>query len=87
MGEIVPKEIPLVAYPYYLKHNPNVPCVFHTGYIGHSTEDFLVFKNKVQDLIYQKIMSFIEENPNIRTNPLPTHNVPAVSAVIKEEGT
>lgn len=47
----------------------------------------MFFKNKVQDLIYQKILSFTEEKPNVRTNSLPTHNGPEVSAVIEEDGT
>lgn len=29
-------------------------------------------------------MSFSEENPNIKTNPLPNHNGPAVNAIIEE---
>lgn len=61
--------------------------MFHAGYIGHSTEVCLVFKNKVQDLIDQKFLSFTEEKPNMSTNPLPTHNGPVTSAVIEEEGT
>lgn len=36
-GEIMPKEIPPVVYPYGLKYNPTSSYAFHAGYIGHST--------------------------------------------------
>lgn len=61
--------------------------MFHVRYTGHSTEDYLVFKNKIHDLINQNILCFTEEKPNVRTNPLSTHNGPAVSAIIEEEAT
>lgn len=50
-GAIVPKEIPPVVHPYGLKYNPNASCAFHAGYIGHSTEDYGLFKTRVQELI------------------------------------
>lgn len=82
MGAIVPKEIPPVIPHYHPKHNPNASCAFHVGYIGHSIEDCWPFKNKIQELINQKVLSFSEEKPNVKTNPLPNHNGPAVSVVL-----
>lgn len=84
---LVPKEIPLVVSPYGPKHNPNAYCAFHASYIWHSTDDCRLFKSRVQQLIDQKILSFFEEGPNIRTNPFPTHDGPMVNVVIEEECT
>ncbi|XP_050915167.1 uncharacterized protein LOC127130146 [Lathyrus oleraceus] len=82
---IVPKEIPQVVPPYHYKHNPNASCAYHAGHVGHSTEDYWPLKNKIQDLINRKILTFSEENPNVKTNPLPNHDGPSVSVVIEEE--
>lgn len=45
----------------------------------------MLFKVKVQELIDQKLLSFSEEQPNVKTNPLPSHNGLVVNA-IDEEG-
>lgn len=82
---IVPKEIPPVVFPYNPKHNPNALCAFHVGYIGHSTEDCFVFKNKVQELIDQDITSFTEENLNVKNNLFPNHGGPTVNIVLEED--
>lgn len=87
LGPIMPKEIPPATFPYSPNHNPNVSCAFHARYIGHSTEDCMIFKNKVQELIDQKLMSFSEEQPNVKTNLLPVHNGPVVNASIEKEHT
>lgn len=87
VGDIVPKEIPAASPPFRLKHDPNASCAYHAGYIGRSTEDCWALKYKVQDLINQEILSFSEEKPNVKTNPLPNHGGSAVNAVIKEETT
>ena len=84
---IVPKDIPPTVFPYNPKHNPNVSCAFHGGYIGNSTEDCIVFKNRVQDLINQDILSFTEEKPNVKNNLLPNHGSPTVNAILEEEET
>lgn len=84
---IIPKEIPPAVFPYPLKHNPNVSCAFHAGYIGHSTEDYFMFKNRVQELIDQDILSFTEEKPNVKTNMLPNHGSLTINAILEEEVT
>lgn len=85
MGDLVPKEIPLAIPPYHLKHNLNAYCAYHAGHIGHSTEDCWSLKNKTQELINHKILSFSEEKPNVKTNPMSNHNGSAVSVVIDED--
>ena len=71
--------------PYHYKHNPNASCAYHVGHVGHSTEDCWSLKNKIQDLIDRKILTFSEEKSNVKTNPLPNHDGPSVSVVIEEE--
>lgn len=83
----MPKEIPLATFPYHSWHNPDVSCALYAGYIENSTEDCLVFKAKVQELIDHKILSFSEEQPNVKTNPLHIHNVPIVNEIIEDECT
>lgn len=84
-GAIAPNEIPPTVFLYNPKSNPNVFYAFHAGYVRHSTEDCFVFKNKVQDLIDQDILSFTEEKPNLKNNLLPNHGGPTVNTVIEEE--
>ena len=81
----MPKEIMHALPPYNNQHNPNVSCAFHVRYIGHSTEDCLVFKARVQELIDQKVLSFSEAGPNVITNPLPDHCGQIVNAISGEE--
>ncbi|XP_050889924.1 uncharacterized protein LOC127095252 [Lathyrus oleraceus] len=38
----------------------------------------------IQDLINQNILTFTEEKPNVKTNPLPNHSGASVNAVIEE---
>lgn len=71
--------------PYNHKHNPNVSCAFHARYIGHSTEDCLIFKARVQELIDHKVLSFSEVVPNVITNPLPDHCGQIMNAVSGED--
>ncbi|XP_050878763.1 uncharacterized protein LOC127082571 [Lathyrus oleraceus] len=82
---IVPKEIPQAVPPYHHKHNPNASCAYHAGHVGYSTKDCWLLKNKIQDLIDRKILTFSEEKPNVKTNPLPNHDGPTVNVVIEEE--
>ena len=80
----MPKEIPPVVHPYGPQYNPNVSYAFHTGYIGHSTEDCGLFKSRVQELIDQKVLSFSEAGPNVITNLLPDHCGQIVNTISSE---
>lgn len=46
-----------------------------------------MFKNKVHELIDQNILSFIEEKPNVKANPLPNHDNQVVNATLEEDST
>lgn len=87
VGAIMPKEIPGASPPFRPKHDPNAPCAYHVRFIGHSIEYCWALKYKVQDLINQEILSFSEEKPNVKTNPLPNHGGSAVNVVVEEETT
>ena len=41
----------------------------------------MAFKHKVQSLITEGWLTFQEDNPNVRTNPLASHGGSAVNAV------
>ena len=51
-------------------YNPNVKCDFHSGVVGHSIEDRKVLKEKVQDLIDKKVLTFVDAPQVI---PIPCH--------------
>ncbi|XP_050895136.1 uncharacterized protein LOC127101729 [Lathyrus oleraceus] len=84
VGAIIPKELPVAAPPFRNNQNPNASCAYHAGFIGHSTGNCWALKCKIQDLINQNILTFSEEKPNVKTNPLPNHSDASVNAVIEE---
>ncbi|XP_050896761.1 uncharacterized protein LOC127103553 [Lathyrus oleraceus] len=87
MGDIVPKSILATTPPFHPKHDPKASCAYHAGFIGHSTEDCWELKYKIQDLINQDILTFSEENPNVKTNPFQNHGGASVNIVVEEETT
>ncbi|KAK2363064.1 hypothetical protein QL285_088078 [Trifolium repens] len=50
--------------PFPAWYDPKVKCAYHADAEGHSTENCRVFKNKVQELIDKKLLSFKEGGPN-----------------------
>ncbi|XP_058775769.1 uncharacterized protein LOC131650045 [Vicia villosa] len=65
-------------------YNANARCAFHSGAAGHDTERCIALKNKVQDLLDQKVIQFTPA-PNIVNNPMPTHEGSGVKAIENEE--
>ncbi|XP_017644209.1 uncharacterized protein LOC108484826 [Gossypium arboreum] len=71
--------------PQYLKwYDPNASCMYHAGNQGHSTENCLAFKRRVQGLIDAGILRF-DGARNTARNPLPNHTEGNVSVVTKED--
>ncbi|KAH1188305.1 hypothetical protein GmHk_U059727 [Glycine max] len=67
--------------PFPKWYDPNATCKYHGGVPGHSIEKCLALKYKVQHLIDAGWLTFQEDRPNVRTNPLANHGGGAVNAV------
>ncbi|KAL5158622.1 hypothetical protein HKD37_15G043055 [Glycine soja] len=71
--------------PYPKWYNSNATCAYHSGAPGHNIDSCLPFKYKVQYLINAGWLSFQEEGPNIKTNPLASHGGASVNAIEKDK--
>ncbi|KAH1257160.1 hypothetical protein GmHk_03G007190 [Glycine max] len=67
--------------PFPKWYDPNATCKYHGGAPGHSFEKCLALKYKVQHLMDAGWLTFQEDRPNVRTNPLANHGGGAVNAV------
>ncbi|GAU43337.1 hypothetical protein TSUD_398820 [Trifolium subterraneum] len=65
-----PPPVPVVLPIWY---RSDLTCAFHQGAPGHDVERCYALKKAVQELIRNKVLSFKDENPNVRNNPLPNH--------------
>ena len=63
---------------------PQCNLAYHGGVPGHSVEQCVALKHKVQSLIDAGWLTFQEDSPNVRMNPLANHGGSTVNAV--EEG-
>ncbi|KAH1238742.1 hypothetical protein GmHk_08G023351 [Glycine max] len=79
MAVISPGRIHQPPFPKW--YNPNATCAYHGKTPGHSTEQCMAFKCKVQSLIEAGWLTFQEDRPNVKTNPLSNHGGGAVNAV------
>ncbi|XP_052481270.1 uncharacterized protein LOC105762258 [Gossypium raimondii] len=70
--------------PYPRWYDPNASCVYHAGNQGHSTENCVAFKKRVQGLIDAGILRF-DGVSNVTGNPLPNHTGGNVNAVTDED--
>ncbi|KAH1241524.1 hypothetical protein GmHk_07G019095 [Glycine max] len=66
--------------PLATTHHPP-SNIYHGGAPGHSIEKCLALKYKVQHLMDAGWLTFQEDRPNVRTNPLANHGGGAVNAV------
>ncbi|KAL5165513.1 hypothetical protein HKD37_18G050630 [Glycine soja] len=62
----------------------NATCTYHSGAPGHNIDSCLPFKYKVQHLINVGWLSFQEEGPNVKTNPLASHGGASINAIEKD---
>ncbi|XP_070007989.1 uncharacterized protein [Nicotiana sylvestris] len=53
--------------------NPNKTCAYHSGMKGHTIDECHSLKDKIQNLIDNKIIIAKEPAPNVRNNPLHDH--------------
>ncbi|KAL4348719.1 hypothetical protein GQ457_17G013990 [Hibiscus cannabinus] len=74
--------------PYPAWYDPSAHCEYHAGIPGHSIENCMAFKRRVQHLINQNVIQLnISQGPNVANNPLPAHDEPRVNAVTSDNGT
>lgn len=43
------------------KHNPNARCAYHSNSPGHDTNNWWALKNKIQDLIDERVLKFTQD--------------------------
>ncbi|KAH1256812.1 hypothetical protein GmHk_03G006889 [Glycine max] len=67
--------------PFPKWYDRNATCKYNGGVPGHSVEKCLALKYKVQHLVDAGWLTFQEDRPNVRTNPLANHGGGAVNAV------
>jgi hypothetical protein len=78
---VEPKPLNPISPPYPPGYDANAKCDYHAGSPGHNVENCRALKFKVQELIDRRLLSFKEESPNVKSNPLPGHAGPSVNAV------
>ena len=67
--------------PFPRWYNPDATSAYHGGTPGQSIEQCVALKHKVQSLIDAGWLTFQEDGPNVKTNPLANHGGPAVNAI------
>ncbi|KAL5133311.1 Ribonuclease HI [Glycine soja] len=79
MAVVSPWKIYQTPFPKW--YDPDATCAYHGKTPGHSIEQCLALKYKVQHLIDAGWLTFQEDWPNVKTNPLANHGGGAVNAV------
>ncbi|XP_006582598.1 uncharacterized protein [Glycine max] len=79
LAVVVPGKIFQPLFPKW--YNPSATCAYHGGTPGHSVEQCLALKSKVQSLIEAGWLTFQEDGPNIKTNSLANQGGGAVNAI------
>ena len=79
MAVISPGKIYQPPFPKW--YNPDATLAYHRKTPGHSTERCLALKYTVQHLIDVGWLTFQEDRPNVKTNPLANHGGGAVNAI------
>ena len=67
--------------PFPRWYNPEATCTYHKGTLGHSIEQCVALKHKVQSLIDAGWLTFQEDGLKVKTNPLTNHEGPVVNAI------
>ncbi|XP_070015019.1 uncharacterized protein [Nicotiana sylvestris] len=71
-GYVTPIPVVTLENPSQL-FNPNKTCAYHSGMKGHTIDECRSLKDKIQNLIDNKIIIAKELAPNVCNNPLPDH--------------
>ncbi|XP_070046250.1 uncharacterized protein [Nicotiana tomentosiformis] len=83
-GYVTP--IPAVAMEYSSQWvNPNKTCAYHSGMKGQTIDECRTLKDKIQTLIYTKVIQAKKTTPNVHNNPLPDHRGSGVNVIETDE--
>ncbi|KAK2364783.1 hypothetical protein QL285_089617 [Trifolium repens] len=63
-GMVTPEALRPRTAPFPVWYDTNAKCAYHADAEGHSTDNCRAFKNKVQELIEQKLLTFKEGEPH-----------------------
>ena len=77
--------VKVVQPPYPRYYDTNAKCEYHSGEIGHSTENCRALKYKVQSLLDSGWLTFQDQKPSVEKNPLSGHTNFTVNAIIEEQ--
>ncbi|KAK2430146.1 hypothetical protein QL285_028517 [Trifolium repens] len=78
---VTPRALKPMTAPFPAWYNSKAKCEFHEGAEGHTVDDCIAFKYKVQELIDQKRLTFNgKENPIVKDSLLSGHIDPFVDA-------
>ncbi|XP_025981876.1 uncharacterized protein [Glycine max] len=83
MAFVTPRRIYQSPFPRW--YNTYTTYAHHGGTPGHSIEQCVALKHKVQSLINAGWLTFQEDDPNVKTNPLANHGGSTVNAIEKCE--
>jgi len=75
----------VVQPPYPRYYDPNAKCEYHSGEVGHSTENYRALKYKVKSLIDSKWLTFQDQKLSVEQNPLSGHTS-STNAIMEEGG-
>jgi len=81
---LCPAKVVQQSYPRY--YDANAKCEYHSGEIGHSTENCRTLKYKVQSMLDSKWLTFQEQKPSVEKNPLSGHTSSTMNAIMEEGG-
>ena len=71
--------------PYLKYYDASAKCEYHSGEVGHSTENCHALKFKVQSLIHSGWLTFQDQKPSVDKNPLTGHANTTVNVLMEEE--
>ena len=54
-------------------YDPNKRCAYHSGVVGHDTDNCITLKYKIQKLINNEVIKLAQALLNVNSNPLAKH--------------
>ncbi|KAK2362891.1 hypothetical protein QL285_087917 [Trifolium repens] len=61
---VIPRDLKPITAPFPAWYDLKANCEFHEGAEGHTVDDCIAFKYKVQELMDQKLLTFKKGEPN-----------------------